>query len=628
MAIRHKRKNSTGYTWLDTDLVDGQIGINTADGTLHVKKTDDSVVTIPNDSALAGKADEANPSLSGTITLGDNTLIRGNFGTAVSSPYFQSNSGNDTLVRLKANNKTATSVSALMLNGSNDISNTVQVLLRARGDDTATATSGIVWQKLTGGAVGNPPDFAFVSHTGTGYSQVASISSTGVITNDDHLVTKKYVDDAVVAAGGLPSQTGNSGKYLTTDGTTASWATVSGGGASFPVGAIVESPTAPSDGGTWLACDGTAKSQSTYSGLYSAIGQRYMQASITAGTSVFASASTAVYTIVKAGSNYIALGNTNQPRKSTDLTTWSNTTGTLPTTLSAQHLSVTDGTNIVVWRQTTAAFRSADGGDTWSSLTLPSATLCAMNYGNGYFVAAANSSSNLYHSTDGSSWTTVTGGFPNSASVNNTSLYYTGAGWIFTTAADAYYTTASPPTSGWTQLVGASRNFITRNQAIKSSTETIPAAPYGVMPVYDPSDASTTETLIAPGVGGGVVTNVGLNDTVFYDGQYFVAVVPNTFSGATTINYYTENGPNNGWSSGFISTDIFYAPYGPRPESFSYNGNVFPMLKGCVDTTSGDFLLLEYSTGSMNKPYKVSRKANISTEFCVPNKTGAWIKAA
>lgn len=32
-----------------------------------------------------------------------------------------------------------------------------------------------------------------------------------------------------VSSGGLPSQTGNSGKYLTTDGTNASWATVQGG---------------------------------------------------------------------------------------------------------------------------------------------------------------------------------------------------------------------------------------------------------------------------------------------------------------------------------------------------------------------------------------------------------------
>ncbi len=35
-----------------------------------------------------------------------------------------------------------------------------------------------------------------------------------------------------VASGSLPSQTGNSGKYLTTDGTTASWGTIQQGGGS------------------------------------------------------------------------------------------------------------------------------------------------------------------------------------------------------------------------------------------------------------------------------------------------------------------------------------------------------------------------------------------------------------
>jgi hypothetical protein len=44
MAIRHKRKNSTGYTWQSADLVEGQIGLNIADGTAHVKKADNSVV--------------------------------------------------------------------------------------------------------------------------------------------------------------------------------------------------------------------------------------------------------------------------------------------------------------------------------------------------------------------------------------------------------------------------------------------------------------------------------------------------------------------------------------------------------------------------------------------------------
>lgn len=47
-------------------------------------------------------------------------------------------------------------------------------------------------------------------------------------TLDLHASTKKYVDDtAFTAAGGnLPAQGGNSGKYLTTNGTIASWGTV------------------------------------------------------------------------------------------------------------------------------------------------------------------------------------------------------------------------------------------------------------------------------------------------------------------------------------------------------------------------------------------------------------------
>jgi len=43
--------------------------------------------------------------------------------------------------------------------------------------------------------------------------------------SDYQLANKKYVDDN---AGGLPSQTGNSGKYLTTNGSAASWAAVQG----------------------------------------------------------------------------------------------------------------------------------------------------------------------------------------------------------------------------------------------------------------------------------------------------------------------------------------------------------------------------------------------------------------
>jgi hypothetical protein len=46
VAIKHKRKNSTGYTWQSGDLVEGQIGLNIADGTAHIKKASGDVVAI------------------------------------------------------------------------------------------------------------------------------------------------------------------------------------------------------------------------------------------------------------------------------------------------------------------------------------------------------------------------------------------------------------------------------------------------------------------------------------------------------------------------------------------------------------------------------------------------------
>lgn len=46
MPIKHKRTNTPGYTWAPTDLAEGQIGLNIADGTLHFKKNNDEIVLI------------------------------------------------------------------------------------------------------------------------------------------------------------------------------------------------------------------------------------------------------------------------------------------------------------------------------------------------------------------------------------------------------------------------------------------------------------------------------------------------------------------------------------------------------------------------------------------------------
>lgn len=46
MAILHKRKSTGSYTWTSSDLASGQIGINLADATLHIKRADNALIEI------------------------------------------------------------------------------------------------------------------------------------------------------------------------------------------------------------------------------------------------------------------------------------------------------------------------------------------------------------------------------------------------------------------------------------------------------------------------------------------------------------------------------------------------------------------------------------------------------
>jgi microcystin-dependent protein len=70
----------------------------------------------------------------------------------------------------------------------------------------------------------------------------------------------------------LPTQTGNSGEFLTTDGTTASWAASSGSG--LPSGSIVHFAGSSAPTGYLLAY-GQAVSRATYAALFTAISTTY-----------------------------------------------------------------------------------------------------------------------------------------------------------------------------------------------------------------------------------------------------------------------------------------------------------------------------------------------------------------
>lgn len=116
---------------------------------------------------------------------------------------------------------------------------TLNELAAALGDDENFATT--VTNEL---ALKAP--LASPALTGT---PTAPTATSG--TNTTQIATTEFVQLAISSFDALPSQTGNSGKYLTTDGTTTSWATVDA------------LPSQTGNDGKYLTTDGTTASWTT-----------------------------------------------------------------------------------------------------------------------------------------------------------------------------------------------------------------------------------------------------------------------------------------------------------------------------------------------------------------------------
>lgn len=78
---------------------------------------------------------------------------------------------------------------------------------------------------------------------------VLTIANDGSVTNSSlkTINNNSLLGSGNITVDSLPSQSGNSGKFLTTNGTTASWATVSGGSL----------PSQTGNAGKFLTTDGT-----------------------------------------------------------------------------------------------------------------------------------------------------------------------------------------------------------------------------------------------------------------------------------------------------------------------------------------------------------------------------------
>jgi len=87
MAIRHKRTTTTGYTWQSGDTVEGQIGLNLTDGTLHFKKANGVYVNISEGGGgLTDIVQDTTPQLGGNLDVNGNSIVSASNGNISITP--------------------------------------------------------------------------------------------------------------------------------------------------------------------------------------------------------------------------------------------------------------------------------------------------------------------------------------------------------------------------------------------------------------------------------------------------------------------------------------------------------------------------------------------------------------
>ena len=146
MAIKHKRKNSTGYAWQTGDLVEGQIGLNIADGTAHIRKDNGDVVAL---GALLTSVQET-------------VYAIGNSGTSTLTP----NAANGSVQTITATGNFTLSAFTSPVSGQTI---TFIITQDGTGSRTLTSTMKFAGASKTLSTAANSIDILTVSYIGTTY---------------------------------------------------------------------------------------------------------------------------------------------------------------------------------------------------------------------------------------------------------------------------------------------------------------------------------------------------------------------------------------------------------------------------------------------------------------------------
>jgi hypothetical protein len=188
---------------------------NTAPNTLLVVDKDGNM-GIGNTTPSQKLEVTGNIKTSGTVTAGTVTYPNAH-GTA---NQVLSTTGSGTLAWITPVSSAASLTGTLAVANGGTGATTLTGYVKGNGTSTMTANASIPVADVTGAAPIASPTF-----TGTPAAPTANAG-----TNTTQIATTAFVTNAL-STSGLPSQSGNSGKFLTTNGSTASWATgVSGSG--------------------------------------------------------------------------------------------------------------------------------------------------------------------------------------------------------------------------------------------------------------------------------------------------------------------------------------------------------------------------------------------------------------
>jgi hypothetical protein len=312
----------------------------------------------------------------------------------------------------------------------------------------------------------------------------------------------------------LPSQTGNSGKYLTTDGSTKSWGTVS----------QYSLPSQTGNSGKYLTTNGTTESwgtvnlPTTWTQRRSGDGYAYNSCAYN-------------------GSNlYVAVGNSGKLVSSSDGITWtSRTSGFGSNNIS----KVNYGNGLFVAVGANGTITTSTDGITWTARTANMGTnyINDVHYANSLWVAVGNgggstNTGGITYSSDGITWTrksqtisTIDSGY--------LSVMYNGTNWIVGaySGSSSNYLYASTPSGTWT-AANASASSLVQNLSY-DGTRTLYSDDAGSVWFSTDTNLSTRTQLYAAFVDDNQEKN-------FYYGGRFYTV------GSTFYHFSTTPAANNG----------------------------------------------------------------------------------